>query len=182
VSDGRVNLLPPEYTARYRQQFIDRLWMRGLGAVLALIVAGTVVYLGALQVVRFQVDSSEKEFQARAASYTNAIKIKAEVQVLQDQEDLQFAALECWKAACTLLPEELTLEGITFQRGKTVTIFGSGPAEANKSAGDYSEALGKFLYKDQVLFSKVSIPEFRNVPGQGMRWSLQAELKRTIME
>ena len=29
-----TNLLPPEYTARYRQQFIDRLWMRGLGAVL----------------------------------------------------------------------------------------------------------------------------------------------------
>ena len=108
--------------------------------------------------------------------------IKAEMQVLQDQVDLQFAALESWKASATLLPSELTLEGFNFQRGKTLSIFGSGPAEASKSAGDYCEALGKSTYKEQPIFSKVSTPDLRTVPGQGLRWNLTAELKRNLTE
>lgn len=177
-----IGLLPGEYAARYRQQFIDRIWMRGLGAVLAMVVAGTLVYMAALTIRRVQVDKLESHSLAQGVLYTNVMKIKAEVQVLQDQVDLQYAALECWKAAATLLPSELTLDGVNFQRGKTVTIFGSGPAEASKSAGDYCEALGKVTYKDQPLFSKVSTPDLRNNPGQGLRWSLTAELKRNITE
>jgi hypothetical protein len=178
----RTNLLPPEFATRYRQLFIDRIWMRSLGALLALVVMGTVAYLGALQVLRMQVNKVETEYLARGGSYTNAAKIKAEVQVLQDQVDLQFAALECWKAAATLLPAELTLEGFNLQRGKTLSIFGTGPAEAAKSAGDYSEALGKATYKGDPLFSKVATPDLRSVPGQGLRWNLMVELKRNVTE
>jgi hypothetical protein len=111
------------------------------------------------------------------------MKIKAEVQVLQDQIDLQFAALECWRAAATLLPSELTLQSFNFQRGKTLLISGIGPAESSKSAGDYSESLTKAMYKEQPIFSKVnSPPDIRTVPGQGLRWSLTAELKRNTTE
>ena len=179
--ESRTNLLPGEYAVRYRQQFIDRIWMRGLGAVLAVCVAGTLVYLGALQVLRFQVNKVESEYLAMGGSYTNAMKIKAEVQVLQDQVDLQFAALECWRATATQLPAELTLEGFNFQRGKTLNIYGTGPTEASKSAGDYSEALGKVVFKEQPLFSKVTIPDLRNT-GQGLRWNLAADLNRTTTE
>jgi hypothetical protein len=178
----RLNLLPPEYAVRYRQQFIDRIWMRSLGALLMVVVVGTLMYLGALQFLRWQVNTVEKQFQAQGLLYTNVMKIKAEVQVLQDQVDLQFAALECWKFTATLLPSELTLENFNFQRGKTLTIYGTGPAEASKSAGDYCEALGKAAYKEQPLFSKVSTPDLRQMPGQGLRWNLTAELKRNITE
>ncbi|MCX6905762.1 MAG: hypothetical protein NTW03_20230 [Verrucomicrobia bacterium] len=123
----------------------------------------------------------ETEFLAMGGSYTNTMKIKAEVQVLQDQVDLQFAALECWRATATQLPAELTLEGFNFQRGKTLTIFGAGPVEASKSAGDYSEALGKVVFKEQPLFVKVTIPDLHNT-GQGLRWNLAAELNRTTTE
>jgi len=177
-----LSLVPAEHAQRYRQQFIDRIWMRSLGAVMALVILGTLIYLGALQVLKVQVARVEKEFQARAASYTNAIRLKAEVQVLQDQVDLQFAALEVWKAAATLLPSELTLEGLTFTKGKVVTIYGSGPPESGQRAGDYSEALSKATYKDQPLFAKVSTPDLRTVPGQGLRWNLNVELKRNITE
>jgi hypothetical protein len=177
-----ASLLPPEHAVRYRQQFIDRIWMRGVGAVLVLVLAATLIYLGALQVLKSKVDAVDKDFQARAASYTNAIKIKAEVQVLQDQVDLQFAALEVWKAAATLLPSELTLEGLTFNKGKLVTIFGSGPPESGPRASDYSEALSKAMHKDQTLFTKVSTPDQRNIPGQGLRWNLTMELKRNVTE
>jgi hypothetical protein len=178
----RFNLLPAEYATRYRQQFIDRIWLRSLGALLGVVVVGTLAYLGALQVLRLQVNKVEKQYQARALLYTNVMGIKAEMQVLQDQVDLQFAALESWKASATLLPSELTLEGFNFQRGKTLSIFGSGPAEASKSAGDYCEALGKSTYKEQPIFSKVSTPDLRTMPGQGLRWNLTAELKRNFTE
>ena len=180
--DDRANLLPPEFAVRYRQTFIDRIWMRALGSVVVLVFVGTMVYLAALQVLRYQVSVVENEFNARGASYTNAIKIKAEVQVLQDQVDLQYLALECWKAVSTLLPPELTLDGANFQRGKLVTVFGSGPAEATPSVADYNEALAKCTYKDQPLFSKVGPPDLRVQPGQGLRWNLNAELKRNVTE
>ena len=36
----QANLLPAEFSTRYHQQFVDRLWMRGLGAVVALYLVG----------------------------------------------------------------------------------------------------------------------------------------------
>lgn len=177
-SEPRASLLPADFAARYRQVFIDRLWMRGLGAVALIVLFGTLLYLGALQVLKFQVGRIEREYVSKGAAYTNAIKIKAEVQVLQEQVDLQYAALECWRAVATLLPAELQLEGINFQRGKALTVFGSGPADATQHALDYNEKLRNFTFKDQPFFSKVNTPDIRNVPGQGLRWNLSAELRR----
>ena len=31
AASERANLLPAEFSARYHQQFVDRLWLRGLG-------------------------------------------------------------------------------------------------------------------------------------------------------
>ena len=175
-------LLPPEFTLRYRQQFIDRIWMRALGALVVVVFVGTMIYLGALQVVRYQAGRMEKDYAGKNAAYQSALKIKAEVQVLQDQVDLQFLALECWKAVSTLLPPELTLEGVNFQRGHAVSVFGSGPAEGSPSASDYNEALSKYEYKEQPLFTKVGPPDLRIQPGQGLRWTLNAELKRNVTD
>ncbi|MBI3191695.1 MAG: hypothetical protein HYZ36_03440, partial [Pedosphaera parvula] len=40
----KTDLLPEEYRIRYQQQFIDRLWMRGLGAFCALYLVGVLIY------------------------------------------------------------------------------------------------------------------------------------------
>ena len=175
-------LLPPEFAVRYRQQFIDRIWMRALGALVVMVFVGTMGYLGYLQVVRYQVGRMEKNYASKSAAYQSALKIKAEVQVLQDQVDLQFLALECWKAVSTLLPPELTLQGVNFQRGHAVSVFGSGPAEGSPSASDYNEALSKYTYKDDPLFTKVGPPDLRIQQGQGLRWTLNAELKRNVTD
>lgn len=180
--EPRDNLLPPEFAARYRQQFIDRIWMRGLGAMLMLVLVGTVAYLASLQVLRFQVNTVEKEFLAKGVLYTNASKIKAEVQVLQDQVDLQFAALECWKAVATSLPEELTLNVMNFQKGRALLVSGNGPAGSGPRAYDYNEALRKAAYKEEPLFNKILTPDIRDNPGQGMIWTLNAELKRNVAD
>ena len=179
---ARANLLPPEFGTRYRQIFIDHIWMRGLGAVAMVVVVGTLIYLGLLQIRKFQVDRMESEFLAKALSYTNAIKIKAEMQVLQDQVDLQYSALECWRAVSTNLPPELTLEGISFQKGKTLTVFGSGPAESATAAGDYDAALRGATFNDQLLFTNMHAPDLRATPGQGLRWTITTDLKRNVTE
>ena len=180
-SEPRENLLPPEYLLRYRQRFIDRIWMRALGAVVMVLVFGTLIYMGALQYLRYQVSGVETTYAAQSAGYTNAMKLKAEVEVMQDQLDLQYAALECWKAVATLLPSELTLQGVNFHGGKALTVFGTGPADASSKALDYNEALRQFVFKDEPLFTKVETPHLSTTPG-GMRWNLNAELKRKDTE
>src|SRR5437016_12031704 len=47
-ADSTTNLLPAEFSARYQQQFIDRLWMGGLGALAVVYVFGVLIYRGAL--------------------------------------------------------------------------------------------------------------------------------------
>ena len=41
---GKTNLLPPEFSTRYREQFFDRLWLRGLGYAGLLYVICLVIY------------------------------------------------------------------------------------------------------------------------------------------
>ncbi len=46
-----ASLLPAEFSTRYQQQFVDRLWMRGLAAIVALYLVGVAVYGVALGVL-----------------------------------------------------------------------------------------------------------------------------------
>ena len=72
----------------------------------------------------------EQKVSDISQSYTNAIKLREQTRVMQDQLSLQYAALDCWKAVAELLPEDLTLDGMRFEKGKTLTIFGSAPESA----------------------------------------------------
>ncbi len=39
AANQQSNLLPAEFSARYRQQFVDRLWLHGLAAALVVYLA-----------------------------------------------------------------------------------------------------------------------------------------------
>ena len=179
----RHGLLPADIAARYRQQFIDRIWMRRPGGGPG---DGGGRHPGLPGRPAGAACSRSTAWRSiswpRASSYTNAMKIKAEVQVLQDQVDLQYAALECWKAAATLLPSELTLEGLNFQRGKTVTVFGSGPAEASQERRRLQRGARQGHLQGSDPFQQGVHAGSAQHPGQGLRWSLTAELKRNITE
>src|SRR3954469_16024187 len=126
VNNGATtNLLPPEYAVRYRQQFIDRLWMRAIAAIVAMYILGVLVYVGFVQVAKFRFSGVKSELQAKSIQYTNTIQLRDKVRVLQEQIDLQFAALDCYKAVADLLPSELTLDSFSFERGTKLTLFGT---------------------------------------------------------
>lgn len=176
------DLLPPEFLVRYHQQLVDRIWMRGLGAALAVYLLGVLIYFGLIQVVQFQYDGVDTKYRAAATPFTNAMKLKAQVQVLQEQLDLQFAALECYKAASDLIPEELQLDSMNFSRGKSFTIFGTAPPEANKKPSDYNEALRNAVdAKGQPLFFRVNPPAIITRANQ-LSWSFACDLKQNENE
>jgi hypothetical protein len=174
-----TNLLPPEYTVRYRQQFIDRLWMRGLGAVLMVYVAFVVLYLGWVQFAKWRHNSVATEIAGLGLSYTNTLQLKERVKVLQDQVDLQFAALDCWKATADFLPPELTLSTLTLDRRGRFTLVGTASTEDGSKITEFNEALRKAVIKDQPLFSRVNAPTMNNLPGgKEISWTFWSDVKR----
>jgi hypothetical protein len=175
-NEPAANLLPAEFAVRYRQQFIDRIWMRGLFAVAGVYVLGVLAYFLAVQYVRFKAASVDSRVKSIAQSYTNTLRLKERVQVLQDQQALKYAALDCWKAASDLLPTELTLNSLGFGKGQTLDLRGT--AENAKALADYNEALRNYTVSGQPLFRIVSVPTSSAGQGGVLSWAFSCELNR----
>jgi len=178
-----VSLLPQEYAVRYRQQFVDRLWMRGLLAVAGLYIIGVAVYLAALGVVSYKTDSVESQVAMLGPSYTNAMQLTDRYKVLKDRRDLNFAALDCWNAAAKLLPENITMDSLSFSQGKRLTLNGTAPADAIKQLYAFEGEMRKVTKEDQPLFDTTK-SEGLTFSAQGAiaRWALTLELKRTEVQ
>lgn len=175
--DAGANLLPPEFGVRYRQLFVDRLWMRGLFALVAAYLSVVLVYFLAVQWQRVRAVSVQRQITSIAQSYTNTLKLRERVQILQDQQTLKFAALDCWKAASDLLPIEVTLNSMNFGRGQSLELRGT--AENAKSLADYNDAMRKATLNGQALFKNVSPPTSSARPGSGtLNWTFSCEISR----
>ena len=175
-ANGTANLLPEEFAVRYRQQYVDRLWIRGLGAVVVLYLIGVAIYFGALQVLKFQHYRLESQVQGISQSYTNALKMEGRIGVLEDRKNLQFAALDCWKSVAELLPAEVSIDQIYFQRGKTFDLFGTVPQEHEVEVTDFNSALRRAKVNGELLFSEVSSPSSQ-VRGSSVVWKFSCKLK-----
>lgn len=180
-SDASQNLLPPEFAKRYQLQFQDRLWLRGLGAVVALYTIGVIIYGLALFVLSLRTNSIETRVSGLSLSYTNAMEIKARYDVLMDRQALKFAALECWKAVSDTLPSELTLDGFNFADGRRMMVNGTASAGADKEILQFYDAVRKVTVGDQPLFDVKGSDAVRyNAgPGGALMWNFSLELKRT---
>ncbi len=184
-SEAQANLLPVEYATRYQQQFTDRLWMGGLGAVGAIYILGVVIYLVALQVNLMRTHGVEDAVTELAPAYTNALQIRARYGVLKVHEELTYAALDCWKAVAELLPESVTLDGFNFNEGKRLSLNGSAPADQQKELIQLEAAMRKYTKDGQLLFDSssrsgegLSFTAMMGVNRQTANWNLALELKR----
>jgi hypothetical protein len=74
-TEARANLMPPEFAIRYQQQFVDRLWMRGLLALGALYLLGVAIYMATLGYATYRTDAVEAQVAAIGPTYTNAIQL-----------------------------------------------------------------------------------------------------------
>ncbi len=182
---GNLNLLPPEYVERYQQQFVDRLWMRGLLAVCGVYLLGVAIYMIALGAASYRTSSIEEQVAGLSASYTNTMQIKARFGVLKDRQALKYAALDCWKTVAEHLPETLTLESWNLSGGKRLTLHGSAPNDAVQQILDFETAMRRATVMvegsgTQPLFdlNKSDSVQY-HARGNVVQWDLVLELKRS---
>ncbi|HKI69268.1 MAG TPA: hypothetical protein VKA67_06755 [Verrucomicrobiae bacterium] len=178
----KVNLLPPEFTTRYRQQFQDRLWMRGLTAVIGLYLAGLAVYFLAVGVLSYRTHGVENQVRSLALNYTNTIQLKARYAVLKERQELKYAALDCWKAVAETMPESITLDSLGFSDGKKLMLSGTAPAGDTPQVLNFNDAIRKYQVEGQPLFdaAKSEPPSTRVNPGNTtVSWNFSLELKHS---
>jgi Tfp pilus assembly protein PilN len=176
-ADDAANLLPREYSARYHQQFVDRLWLRGLTSVGLLYTAGVIIYFIALAVLKIQVGKVEAEVDQISGSYTNAIQLKARYQIIKERQDLKFAALDCWKTTAELMPTGVTLESLDFRDGSKLSLRGTAPADKAVQLNDFNAAMRKATVNGQPLFTKVDGLAYTAGAKNNIAWSFSCELK-----
>lgn len=183
--ESQANLLPETRRTRYRQQHVDRMWMRGIGGAILLYAFGVIVYLAVLEWTRRESDQLQAQARTTALAYTNVLKLQAKVEVLQEQMDLKFSALECLLEVSKALPAELTLADFNFT-GKTLTIHGTVPATDSDKVAEYHRALVNAQSGEANLFRSVSAPKTRSSPGRNAAgnfiWDFECELERTGLQ
>lgn len=178
------NLLPAEYATRYQQQFVDRLWLRGLMAVGGLYIIGVAVYLIAVAFANYRTTQVEEHVADLGPIYTNAIQLKARYQVLKDRQDLKFAGLDCWKVTALLIPAEATLDSFNFSDGHRLSLNGTAPADKVQELLNFESSMRKAPANDlptaQPLFDRdKGDPLTYHVSGQVVNWNFSLELKRS---
>lgn len=180
-ANAASNLLPAEFSIRYHQQFIDRLWMRGLLAIAGLYVIGVVIFLIALQFALFRTQSVQEQAAGLSVNYTNAMQLEARYQVLKERQDLKYAALDSWKIVAELMPENLNLDAFNFSDGKRLNLNGTAP---NESASvqqllDFDKTMRRAPVFNAAESDNLN---YRGVPPNPVTWNLNLVLKRTEVQ
>jgi hypothetical protein len=180
-SEPTDTLLPREFAVRYQQQFVDRLWGRGLLAALAVYAICLAIYFVALTVFSHLTGRVEARAADMSQSYTNSIQLKEMLGVLKQRETLKFAALDCWQAVAENMPTGLTLDTLNFNDGKTLSLRGSAPTDQVTAITDFWDNLRKWKKGTQPLFESAGAepPHTDMNPGAGsVNWNFELELKQ----
>ena len=183
-AESTASLLPAEFTARYQQQFIDRLWMGGLGALAILYLAGVLIYFGALQILKIQTGKVQNQVAALSGAYTSARQLKDRVKLLQEQVSLKYAALDCLRVVSELLPPELTLSAlsVSFQTSK-LSLSGRAQSDQRGQITKFNDDLKQARVNDERLFDTVNAAQSLTAPGAATTtWNFTCELKMSDTE
>lgn len=178
-AEPRANLLPEEYSLRYQQQFVDRLWLRGLFVVAAIYLLYVAVFMARLAYATYLTDAVESQVALLGPTYTNAIQLRDKFKVLKERQDLKYAALDCWNTTARLLPAEVTLDSLNFNQGSRLSLSGTAPAGQIRSLLEFEAAMRRATVDGQPLFdpNRGDSLQYRD-QGSIAAWSLRLELKR----
>ena len=174
-------LLPAEFTARHRQQFVDRLWLRGLVATGILYAIGVVIYLCATQVLDYKTVAVEQQAAQLAGGYTNVLQLKARYAVLAERQQLKYAALDCWKIIAEQMPDGLSLQRSSFSDGQKLTLNGAcSPDKISEISdpGKFYDSVRKAKLDGQDVFEPtVAEPLVWNQSGNMVNWHFALQLR-----
>ena len=181
---GKSSLLPEEFTARYHQQFVDRLWLRGLFYAGVAYAIACVIYFCATGVLGYRTRGVETRVAALGGSYTNSLQLQAVYNVLKERSQLKYAALDAWKIVAEELPPGITLQRFSFANGQSVTLSGTAPKDMVNMLFDFNTALKKKKVNNQFVFdqNKGDTVNPRAIPPNNVSWNLSVELLRSEAE
>ena len=184
-SDTRSTMLPSEFSTRYHQQFVDRLWLRGLAATGILYAIGVAVYFCATTVLGYQVSGVVRQVAALNGRYTDALQLKARYDVLKQRQDLKYAALDCWKIVAEQLPAGLTLQRLSFAGGQQLSLNGTVPQdEVTQITDHFYDAVRKAEQDGQPVFdaSGSEVPTFHQQAVNTVSWEFSLKLRHSQEE
>ena len=179
---GQSSLLPAEFTAQYHQQFVDRLWLRGLfyaGAAYAVVL---VIYFCAVAFLGFQTGKVERQVADLSGSYTNALQLQARYNVLKERSQLKYAALDCWQTVAAALPKDLNIQRFSFTEGKKLSLSGTCAQDQINLITDpnaFYDSVRKAKLDDQPMFDAqpgTSDQLVYHVQGNQTVWNFSLEL------
>ncbi len=174
---GKSNLLPEEFSARYHQQFVDRLWLRGLMYAGATYAVFCVIYFCATAVLSIRTTSVEAQASVLGGSYTNSLQLKAIYNVLKERQQLKYAALDSWQWVAEELPTTINLQRFSFADGQHVSLSGTAPQDQVDTLFNFNTALKKKKVKDQFVFDQhKGDPVNPRVSGNLESWNFNLEL------
>jgi hypothetical protein len=187
ASVSPVHLLPPEYTARYREQFSDRLWLHGLGYAGLIYVVFLVIYFCGVGWLRYKTYGVESQVAAISNSFTNTIQLKSRLAVLQERSQLKYAALDCWQLVAQELPPSISLARTSFANGSKLTLNGSASADDTQKLSAFYDALRKAKLNGQPYFNADSeygdqLTYRSQGGGNQVVWSFSLELQHVEAE
>jgi hypothetical protein len=181
ASSSGAALLPAEFTARYHQQFVDRLWLRGLVSTGILYAIGVVIYFCATTILNYKTVAVEQQASQLGDSYTNVLQLKARYAVLTQRQQLKYAALDCWKIVAENLPEGLTLQRSSFANGQRLSLNGvCSPDQLGliSDPGKFYDAIRKAKQDGQDVFEPSAVePLLWNQSGNTVNWHFTLQLK-----
>ncbi|HTR40910.1 MAG TPA: hypothetical protein VMH87_04785 [Pseudomonadales bacterium] len=156
-------LLPGEFLNRYREQFRDRLWLHGLYAAGIVYLIFVAFYFSAAALAEHKQSGVEQQVASLSDDYTNALQLKARFALLQQRQNLKYAALDCWKLVADNLPEGITLQRFGFGNGQTLTLNGT-------TTQDQIESLYHFNTALQTAKTPDGHPMFTLTGGEPLSW------------
>lgn len=182
-ANEQPGLLPAEYTTRYHQQFVDRLWLHGLGYVGVVYAVCLAIYFSAVGVRGWQTHRVESQVAGLSQSYTNSVQLAARYAVLKERAQLKYAALDCWQLVAQETPPAITIQRMSFGDGHKLVLSGSTTPDMVETLFNFNSALQKAKLNGQPAFDpqageRVNPRTVNNVTS----WSLSLELQHTEEE
>ena len=177
IAPNGAPLLPPEHTARYHQQFVDRLWLHGLGYAGLLYAISLVIYFCAVAVLEYRTTGVETQVAGLAPAYTNSLQLTAQFNVLSERQELKFAALDCWNQVAQQLPATLTLQRFSLADGRHLTLSGTTSQDQVDTLFNFYSTLQKLQRNGQFIFDQQKgTPPSPRLTGNSETWNFSLDL------
>ncbi len=178
-NESHANLIPEERAVRYRQRLTDRLWMRGIGAVILCYMLLVGVYFGWLETLKMEKRELLAQVILLEPDFKEAQALDARLGVQKLQIGLRYAALDGWLAVSETIPDGLVLNSFRFVDGSEFSLSGTAPLDEIEKVTDFNQILSEYEVEGKQIFRKVTPPTFRQINNQTasiMDWSFTAEL------